>query len=827
MSSFARGSTRRRVACWRVPYCVVFIHSCCTPLTSSPSPLPLPLPVCLPAASEWDIFHAIREAGEAAVDTGAGMEYPPTPAGDAGAGAAVSTDATTADKGEAKAGEQAAADGDGSAPEVQSGDAAGAGAAASSSTSGAASEPAAAGDADGIVAQVGDGAEQKPAASAETAALSSSASDAAGAVGSGDGESKSAASKAEPEGGLSEAAALKKKLDDLRDACKPHRQRMVLAVSTGGRDRNFGFIDLPSAAVADLILSLDGKVTCNGSRLMISRPRDYPRPARGTGAGAGGDDQWGRVGAGRDQQRDGRGVGSGDVGSSSGSGSRGMAIPRKAAQPTDGSAPGSSSSASAAAPAAGHQHQPSTASSAAPSFVSVSGPPRRNRWGGDAGVGIQNDHGGGVIALSNTKRTAMLVERYTTTNIVDDDAMAELRARLGIAAPAPPPAPAPAPAADAGGAGGGSESAAPGSAGSDANPQQPAHQQAQQQFIPSTIGGMPITLPGHGIGSGSGGVNMSNMQLPMGMQPSGLVSMPILAAAAAAATGGPSGAAATANIAGAQMMALPGLAALGGGGGNLGLGLGLGMPSGLSSITGTAANVNVQVGSSPAQAAGMLGPGGIVSLLAAVTPTRILVLLNAVSDVDFKATDHADVLADIACEAQKHGVLLRAVMPLPKPGESLEPNIERPEILKKVGAAGLLEDSREALAGGSAAQMNVPKNAQEFYKRTMGGPDARGNAGVASSGYHDDGDEEGEGEWVPGQNPFKDTSGRTKGLGRIFLEFQDATAATAAQKELSGRFFNGRILVATFADERKFMRGDLCDLGQPGCDVVAGPELVD
>jgi hypothetical protein len=92
---------------------------------------------------------------------------------------------------------------------------------------------------------------------------------------------------------------------------------------------------------------------------------------------------------------------------------------------------------------------------------------------------------------------------------------------------------------------------------------------------------------------------------------------------------------------------LPGFAASTGG-------QGLAMPSGLSTLPGpSGTSTTITLGASPAQAAGLIGPGGLVSLLAAINPTRILVLLNAIGDDELGSiTELADACADIGAEAQ-------------------------------------------------------------------------------------------------------------------------------------------------------------------------------
>ena len=186
---------------------------------------------------------------------------------------------------------------------------------------------------------------------------------------------------------------------------------------------------------------------------------------------------------------------------------------------------------------------------------------------------------------------------------------------------------------------------------------------------------------------------------------------------------------------------LPGFAASTGG-------QGLAMPSGLSTLPGpSGTSTTITLGASPAQAAGLIGPGGLVSLLAAINPTRILVLLNAIGDDELGSiTELADACADIGAEAQticetSGGHLLRIICPRPHTGETIEgysKALARPEILQQVGAAGLLTDNNNGGNGNSNSTINVtggngngndelklstasfPTSASEFFKQTGG-----------------------------------------------------------------------------------------------------------
>lgn len=300
---------------------------------------------------------------------------------------------------------------------------------------------------------------------------------------------------------------------------------------------------------------------------------------------------------------------------------------------------------------------------------------------------------------------------------------------------------------------------------------------------------------------------------------------------------------------------------------SLGVGPGMGMPSGTTVIQGPAGGM-INVGASPAQAAGMLGTGGLVSLLAAVAPTRVLVIYNALTDAILETgraaptnlqTELADVVLDIAGEAQKAspGQLLRVVVPLPSvKGELIDPpvGVKLGGTIKVVGAQGLLEDkqdkeqgiltiptahgkidSHEAPVVVGANMLGakvIPITAEAFYRKVAGGnwsagletlpdrPTMGGGGGTGGGAWTQEQDHDAEPvEPSAGTGGFAD-DGRTRGLGKLFLEFHSVDAAISAQKELAGRFYEGRILVATFAHPAKWSAGDLCALGPPGAFVM-------
>jgi len=68
---------------------------------------------------------------------------------------------------------------------------------------------------------------------------------------------------------------------------------------------------------------------------------------------------------------------------------------------------------------------------------------------------------------------------------------------------------------------------------------------------------------------------------------------------------------------------------------------------------------------------------------------------------------------------------------------------------------------------------------------------------------------------------YDPTVGRTRGLGKVFLEFDNADAAKAAMSELAGRAFNRHILVTSFAAVEAYDAGEVCDFG--ACHVLPDP----
>jgi hypothetical protein len=325
-----------------------------------------------------------------------------------------------------------------------------------------------------------------------------------------------------------------------------------------------------------------------------------------------------------------------------------------------------------------------------------------------------------------------------------------------------------------------------------------------------------------------------------------------------------------------------------------------GFPSGVVSVP-TAAGQTMNLTSSAAAAAALLGPGGLAAMLAAFVPTRVLIVINAISDGDLQGGRSAlsDIVVDVAAEAQaavsaaesaaaaagaappfRYGGLLRAVTPLPRAGETLEPRLARVRTaMRHVGADGLLEDApstkpefdvgggnskaRSAAASSGAlivapdvkalgALGRAPRNAvasaaSEFLKK-VGGSFSDNvtvldiGAGRSHLGAHHQPAPERPSESQDAAQPKDATSedapatpgaeggdsagpARTRGLGRIFLEFGCADAAVTAQLALSGRFFAGKILMTSFCDADSFCAGAVVGLSirpAPGSVVLEG-----
>ena len=332
-----------------------------------------------------------------------------------------------------------------------------------------------------------------------------------------------------------------------------------------------------------------------------------------------------------------------------------------------------------------------------------------------------------------------------------------------------------------------------------------------------------------------------------------------------------------------------------------------GFPSGVTSITNGPAGMSINLHTSPAAAAALLGPGGLPAMLAAFRPTRVLAVLNVFSESDLASrAGVSDVLRDCAAEAQRaiaaavaaaptqpfpFGGLLRAVAPLPRKGETLEPRLARPRAaMTHVGADGLLEDAPAraefevggagragrrgandgalivapdvaALSGLGQRQRNaLPSLASEFFKKAGGfseGMEVLEQAGAVNWGGKPGG------QWrppaaaapasAPSPSPLDATSEdvpgaqgatvaeepvkRTRGLGKVYLEFGCVNAAAAAMTQLAGRFFAGRILVVTYIDEEKFLSGQEVALSETpigsgssremGSIILAGKSLVE
>ena len=311
-----------------------------------------------------------------------------------------------------------------------------------------------------------------------------------------------------------------------------------------------------------------------------------------------------------------------------------------------------------------------------------------------------------------------------------------------------------------------------------------------------------------------------------------------------------------------------------------------------------------------------------MTMLACIAPTRILVLLNALTDKDVRAeAELADISDDIAIEVaaaispsavaamatatgqapptEAVGRLLAIRIPRPQlPDEPVDPDLihrqQRRDVafnsgllLEDGGAAPSAKDAppSDAAADGAAKappagenDLNaalaaaapgdrwryMPRDAKDFFYRVIrheyaAAGLAAGIAPVAPSaaasstrgatapvGLLTDGTppESQSGSWERGSTAivvvgsvapaplperadlsgYDPLAGRTKGLGKIFLEFTTAAAAVAAQRELSGRAFNGRILVTTFADEDAYRAGEVCDF--EACRKPAAPSAV-
>ncbi len=347
---------------------------------------------------------------------------------------------------------------------------------------------------------------------------------------------------------------------------------------------------------------------------------------------------------------------------------------------------------------------------------------------------------------------------------------------------------------------------------------------------------------------------------------------------------------------------------------------------------------SVILGAVPAAAAALLGPAGIMGLLASVSPTRVLAVLNAVGDADLAdAAEARDIVADFALEAAAAlaaaaavGALpppqpqpaaaaaaagaaaapppppppppahaLRAVwLPRPRAGETADWHFERPVRLRSGAPAGApqpaalaLEDARPAdrtkvmpttatgffmkvLRSGTADGTgalgvgNVPilglltntAAASELVHRGAAAAAATGGAanlqlalvseaakggalgavgggGAAAAAFGAAGvtsyssfyaETASTALTVPSAPPapapaaaaadagdtgegYDPAAGRTRGLGKLFLECTSAPAALALQQAFSGRAFSGRVLVTMFVDEAAFDRGEVVD----------------
>lgn len=137
-----------------------------------------------------------------------------------------------------------------------------------------------------------------------------------------------------------------------------------------------------------------------------------------------------------------------------------------------------------------------------------------------------------------------------------------------------------------------------------------------------------------------------------------------------------------------------------------------------------------------------------------------------------------------------------------------------------INVAGLLTNGPGG-AGGSGGFGAAGASFSSFYAGTAANADGTAGEGDGAAGAGASGGAEGGAGAAPGAtgsgeegddgSNYDPLAGRTRGLGCVFLEFASVDGAVAAQKELSGRAFNGRILVTSFAPEGKYAAGEVCD----------------
>jgi len=139
-------------------------------------------------------------------------------------------------------------------------------------------------------------------------------------------------------------------------------------------------------------------------------------------------------------------------------------------------------------------------------------------------------------------------------------------------------------------------------------------------------------------------------------------------------------------------------------------------------------------------------------------------------------------------------------------------NMGTPGGIGSVNVAGLLTNG----PGGSGSGFGAAgASFSSFYAGTASNADGTPADGDGAAGGAS-GPEGGAGAAPTGEEGddganYDPLAGRTRGLGCVFLEFASVEGAVASQKELSGRAFNGRILVTSFAHEGKYAAGEVCD----------------
>jgi hypothetical protein len=150
-------------------------------------------------------------------------------------------------------------------------------------------------------------------------------------------------------------------------------------------------------------------------------------------------------------------------------------------------------------------------------------------------------------------------------------------------------------------------------------------------------------------------------------------------------------------------------------------------------------------------------------------------------------------------------------------------NLTKPGAIGSVNIAGLITDG---MAGGTGTFGAAGAKFSSFFDTGVSnalltngpGTEAAAREAVLAEAAAAEAAKVEEGDDGRDYDPL---AGRTRGLGKVFLEFDTAEAARVAMSELAGRAFNRHIIVTSFAAVEAYNAGEVCDFA--ACHVLPDP----